>query len=195
MDALAQQLPQIISAAAQSPLGILALLVVALAALAYVFFARASEKARLGVFVLLFAGVAGFAVALLRAAPRAADAGAATATAQESTPATGSIGAASDATPVAIDPAALSAEARILLREAAADEGGMVTLVYYGAGSELSANDKNLLPDQSPRTLATWEGALKELRDAGLLSANSPDSEIFHVTRAGFEAAKRLPAP
>lgn len=193
MDALAQQLPQIISAAAQSPLGILALLVVALAALAYVFFARASEKARLGVFVLLFAGVAGFAVALLRAAPRAPDAGAATV--RDSTLATGSIGAASDATPAAIDPTALSAEARILLREADADEGGMVTLVHYGAGSELSANDKNLLPDQSLRTLATWEGALKELLDAGLLSAKSPDAEIFHVTRAGFEAAKRLPAP
>lgn len=193
MDALAQQLPQIISAAAQSPLGILALLVVALAALAYVFFARASEKARLGVFLLLFAGVAGFAVALLRAAPRAADAGAATA--QDSTPGTGSIGATSDATPAAIDPAALSAEARILLREAAADEGGMVTYVHYGAGSELSANGRNVLPDQSPRTLASWEGALKELLDAGLLSANSPDAEIFRVTSAGFEVAKRLPAP
>jgi hypothetical protein len=169
VDALVQQLPQIITAAAQSTLGILALLVVALSALAYVFFARASEKARIGVFVLLFAGVAAFAVALMRAAP-------------------------AGVTPIA-HAAGLSTEAQVLLREAAADEGGMVTYVHYGAGSEMTANDRNLLPDQSPRTLATWEGALKELLDAGLVSANSPDAEIFRVTREGFEAAKRLPAP
>jgi hypothetical protein len=173
MEALAQQLPQIIAAAARSELGILALLVVALAGLAYVFFARASERARLAVFVLLFAGVVGFAAAMFRAAPRQSgnapvDAGS------------------------AFDPAGLSAEAQVVLREAAADPGGTVTLVHYGGGSELTANDRNLLPDPSRRTLATWEAAVQELLAAGLLSAGSPDAEVFHVTREGYEVAGRL---
>ena len=60
MDQLFTGLPDVIKAAAQSQLGILALLVVALAVLAYVFFAKASEKIRVGIFVLLFAGVIGF---------------------------------------------------------------------------------------------------------------------------------------
>ncbi len=173
MDSLAQQLPQIIAAAAQSELGILALLVVALAALAYVFFARASERARLGVFVLLFAGVVGFAAAMFQAAPR------------EPTHAK------ADRAP-ASSPEALSAEAQVVLRAAAADPGGVVTLVHYGGGSELTAGDRNLLPDQSPRTRAVWEGALRELLAAGLLSANSADAEIFRVTREGYAVAGRL---
>lgn len=43
----------------------MALLSVALAVLACFFFASASEKVRVGIFVLLFAGVAGFCVANL----------------------------------------------------------------------------------------------------------------------------------
>lgn len=173
MDSLAQQLPQIIAAAARSELGILALSVVALAALAYVFFARASERARLGVFVLLFAGVVGFATAMFQAAPQRS-------------------GDASVDGKSVVGPETLSAEAQVLLREAAADPGGMVTFAHYGGGSELTAGDRNLLPDQAPRTLAVWEGALKELLTAGLLSAKSADAEIFRVTRQGYEVAARL---
>ena len=173
MDALAPQLPHIIAAAAQSELGILALLVVALAALAYVFFARASERARLGVFVLLFAGVVGFALAMFQAAPHP--------------PMAARING-----KLAVNPETLSSEARVVLREAAADPGGAVTLVHYGAGSELIANDRNLLPDPTRRTLATWEAALQELLAAGLLSATRTDAEIFRVTREGYEVAGRL---
>jgi len=61
MDQLFKSLPDIIKAAAQSQLGILALLVVALSILAYVFFAKATVNVRVGIFVLLFAGVVGSA--------------------------------------------------------------------------------------------------------------------------------------
>jgi len=66
MDELAKNLPAIIGAAAQSNLGILALFAIALSGLAYVFFARASERARIGIFVLLFFGVSAFGAAIMQ---------------------------------------------------------------------------------------------------------------------------------
>lgn len=54
MDNLSENLPQIISAAAESHLGILALLSIALSVLAYFFFSSASEKVKVGIFTLLF---------------------------------------------------------------------------------------------------------------------------------------------
>jgi hypothetical protein len=64
MNDLSANLPQIISAAAQSPLGILALLSLALSVLAYFFFAQASEKVKVGIFGMLFVGVVGFGAAM-----------------------------------------------------------------------------------------------------------------------------------
>ena len=179
MDKLIEQLPQIITAAAQSYLGILALLSVALAVLAYFFFASASEKVKVGIFVLLFLGVAGFAAAMFRAAP---------------TPA----GPAHDTSPQpAPDPlASLSSEAKRLLKEAAEDPAGVVQFAHYGMGGELITNDKNLLPDNNrtdPRATAAWEAALKELVDGGLLAARGTSWEIFDVTKKGYDAADRLP--
>ena len=66
MNNLIEHLPEIISAAAQSYLGMLALLSVALSVLAVMFFVKASEPVRAGVFGLLFLGVAGFGVVVLR---------------------------------------------------------------------------------------------------------------------------------
>jgi hypothetical protein len=169
MDKLIDHLPQIITAAAQSYLGIMALLSVALAVLAYFFFASASEKVKVGIFVLLFLGVAGFGAAMFRAAPPQP----------------------------APDPlASLSSEAKQLLKEAAADPAGIVQFAHYGTGDELVTNDKNLLPDNNrtePRATAAWEAALKELVDGGLLTARGTSWEIFEVTKRGYDAAERLP--
>jgi hypothetical protein len=66
MDKLSANLPQIIGAAAQSNLGILALLCIALSILAYLFFSTASQTVKVGIFVLLFGGVAFFTVAIYR---------------------------------------------------------------------------------------------------------------------------------
>ena len=179
MDKLIEQLPQIITAAAQSYLGILALLSVALAVLAYFFFASASEKVKVGIFVLLFLGVAGFGAAMFRAAPTAA-------------------GAAHDTShqPAADPLASLSTEAKLLLKEAASDPAGIVQFAHYGTGDELVTNDKNLLPDNNrsdPRATAAWEAALKELVDGGLLAARGTAWEVFEVTKKGYDAAQRLP--
>jgi hypothetical protein len=73
MDATAlEHVPAIIEQAARSPLGLFALMVIALSALGFVFFRGASERARVAIFVMLFAGVAAFGVAALRSAPSAA---------------------------------------------------------------------------------------------------------------------------
>lgn len=179
MDAVIEHLPQIITAAAQSYLGILALLSVALAVLAYFFFASASEKVKVGIFVLLFLGVAGFGAAMFRAAPTAA-------------------GAAHDTAPQpAADPlASLSNEAKQLLKEATRDPAGIVQFAHYGMGDALITNDRNLLPDNNradARTTAAWEAALKDLVDGGLLAARGTSWEVFEVTKKGYDAADRLP--
>lgn len=176
MEQLFKSLPDIIKAAAQSQLGILALLVVALSILAYVFFARASVKTRVGIFVLLFAGVIGFGAAVLRASdpvvvpPPAPDGGA--------------------------PKAGLSNEARTLLVGAAADPGGLVLYEKFGAGVDLHTNGVSLLTDKSDhRAVATWEAALEELVDHGLLAARGDRGEVYEITKKGYAAATAASRP
>lgn len=165
MDALAQRLPEIITAAAQSYLGILALLSVALSLLAYFFFAKASEKVKVGIFVLLFLGVIAFGAAMFRA---------------------------SHDSPAAA-PAALSNEAQILLKEAAADPSGLVLFERYGASVDLHTNGVSLLTSKEDhRALALWESALQELVRDGLLNAQGERGEVFEITKQGYDAAKRI---
>ena len=60
---------EIIKSAAQSDLGILALMILAVCLLALVFFRKASERIRLGIFLLLFGGVALFTVSVISKTP------------------------------------------------------------------------------------------------------------------------------
>ena len=68
-----QHLPAIIEQAAKSPLGLIALMVMALAGMAFVFFKTASERTRVGIFLLLLAGVAAFSAAAMRVSPAGGD--------------------------------------------------------------------------------------------------------------------------
>lgn len=65
MDKLSENVAKIIAAAAQSTLGIFAMLVIGIAVLAYLFFSAATEKIKVGIFVLLFCGVAAFGWAIV----------------------------------------------------------------------------------------------------------------------------------
>ncbi|MDB6063030.1 MAG: hypothetical protein JWM78_3133 [Verrucomicrobiaceae bacterium] len=170
MDALTANLPAIISAAAQSYLGILALLSVALSVLAYFFFARASDKIKVGIFVLLFLGVAGFAAAVFQAA----------ATAQ---------------TPLisnAAKPASLSKEAKLILKKASADPAGIITFEHFGGGVDLQTNGESFITDQSRQVIATWEAALQELVDGQLLVVRDKNGEVFEITKKGYDAAEHI---
>ena len=169
MDKLIEHLPQIITSAAQSYLGTLALLSIALSVLAYFFFAKASEKVKVGIFVLLFLGVIGFGGAMFRA----------------------STGASITTQPVA--PAvSLSSEAKTLLKGAAQDPAGLVLFERYGAGVDLHTNGVSLLTSKADhRVLATWEAALQELVKDGLLINRGNRGEIFEITKKGYDVAKQ----
>jgi len=169
MDKLLNHLPEIITAAAQSYLGTLALLSVALAFLAYFFFAKASEKVKVGIFVLLFLGVLGFGWAMFRA----------------------STGASISPQPVA-SIATLSKEAKIILKEAALDPSGLVLFERYGTSVDLHTNGKSLLTSKEDHhALAAWESALQELVKDGLLVARGDRGEVFEITKMGYDAAER----
>lgn len=168
MDSLAQSVPEIITAAAQSHLGILALLSISLSVLAYFFFSKASEKIKVVIFVLLFAGVVGFGFAMFRVAQ------------DPSTP----------TTPRA--ELSLSTEAKTLLKGAASDPAGLVQFERYGASVDLHTNGISLLTDKSDhRVMATWEAALKELVDGGLFIAHGDKGEVFEITKKGYDVAQR----
>jgi hypothetical protein len=168
MDKLMEHLPEIITAAAQSYLGILALLSVALSVLAYFFFAKASEKVKVGIFVLLFLGVIGFGGAMFRASGDAS---------MSLQPA------------ASVDP--LSSEAKVLLDGASLDPSGLVLFERFGAGVDLHTNGVSLLTSKEDRhALAVWESALQELVKNGLLVARGDRGEIFEITKKGYEVAR-----
>jgi hypothetical protein len=64
MEKLFQAVPEIIANAAKNPLGIVALIVIALSVIAYFFFSSASERARLLIFVMMFLGAVGVGSAI-----------------------------------------------------------------------------------------------------------------------------------
>ncbi len=164
MDKLIERLPEIITAAAQSHLGILALLSVALSLLAYFFFARASEKVKVGIFVLLFLGVIAFGVAMFRV---------------------------SQDSPIPPQ-AVLSEEAKTLLKGAALDPSGLILFERYGASVDLHTNGVSLLTSKADhRALALWESALRELVKDGLLISRGERGEVFEITKQGYDVAKR----
>jgi len=169
MDKIIEHLPAIITAAAQSFLGTFALLSVALSVLAYFFFAKARENVKVGVFVLLFLGVLGFATAMFRE----------------------SAGSSVTSQP-AVSTAPLSKEAKILLKGAAADPSGLVLFERFGASVDLHTNGESLFTDKADhQTLATWEAALQELVEAGLFVDRGDHGEIYEITKKGYDEAKR----
>ena len=73
MDKIFSAAPELIAEAAKSTLGLAALMVIVLAALGFFFFRGASEKARVGIFLALLAGTAGFIAAVLSQEPAGGD--------------------------------------------------------------------------------------------------------------------------
>jgi len=66
---LIEHAPDIIEKAAQSPLGIFALMILVVGVLAVLFFERAPVRVRVFIFVLIFGGVSAFGVAVVREIP------------------------------------------------------------------------------------------------------------------------------
>ncbi|MET0986335.1 MAG: hypothetical protein ABW034_13105 [Steroidobacteraceae bacterium] len=164
MDTLIGRLPEIITAAAQSYLGMLALLSVALSVLAYFFFATASEKVKVGIFVMLFLGALSFGIAMFRVSH-------------------------DSPTPTRT---ALSHEAKTILKAVASDPSGLVLFERYGEGVDLHTNGVSLLTSKEDHhALASWESALQELVEGGLLVPRGERGEVFEITKQGYDAANR----
>ena len=87
----------------------------------------------------------------------------------------------------------ITAEAQTLLKEASQDSVGSITRMPMRGSLLVQTNGKVLPQDSSAKTRATWEGAIKELEELGLIEAKGYKREIFAVTRKGYDAAALLP--
>ena len=87
----------------------------------------------------------------------------------------------------------LSAEARVLLKEAANGDGTIRCQRHLG-GEDISASGKSILPDSEPRTLASWRGGILDLQRLGFIDEgrHSEHAERYRVTREGYAAAEKL---
>jgi hypothetical protein len=86
----------------------------------------------------------------------------------------------------------LSAEARLLLKEASQDTGGTIILARYIGGTAIQTNGKNLIPSNEPREIAKWESALDELISNALVAHRGYKGEIFEITNLGYQIADMI---
>ncbi len=96
--------------------------------------------------------------------------------------------------PQPADTFTLSREAQALLLECADDPGGMILRIRTGAGTSIQSGRKNFIADQSARSVALWESALKELTDNGMVLSAGTRGEVYKLTRKGYELADLLRA-
>jgi hypothetical protein len=87
----------------------------------------------------------------------------------------------------------LSAEAKAILKAAAAGDGRIMHLSSLG-GMDIHAGGKSMIPDRDARTIARWEGGLEDLQRRRYIKDVGHKREIFEVTREGYEAADEMPA-
>lgn len=86
----------------------------------------------------------------------------------------------------------LSEEAKAILREAAKADG-FILLQRTLTDTWIRVNGKVMNLDLKPRTLARWEGGLEELQRRRYIKDTGHSSEIFKVTKEGYDAADALP--
>lgn len=86
----------------------------------------------------------------------------------------------------------LTAEARVLLKEASLDPHGSVLYVRYIGGTDIQTNQKNLIPSKDRREVAKWEQALQDLVDLDLLVTRGHKGEVFEVSNRGYQVAEMI---
>jgi len=87
---------------------------------------------------------------------------------------------------------ALSVEASQLLTEASLDTSGVVLRLRTFQGLTIQTNGRNLVDSPDPKIEASWEEAVRNLTDNGLLQVRGGNGEVFSVTDAGFQVADIL---
>jgi hypothetical protein len=83
----------------------------------------------------------------------------------------------------------LSEESKTLLSEAVEDPNGDIMSINTFDGRTIQTNNKNLNSENTARSRALWENALKELEDFQLIESANYKREIFKVTKLGYEVA------
>ncbi len=86
----------------------------------------------------------------------------------------------------------LSPEARVLLKEASQDRGGMIIHARYIGGTSIQTNEKNLIPSNERREIAKWEQALEELKAKDLVVDRGHTGEVFEITNLGYQVADMI---
>ncbi len=89
----------------------------------------------------------------------------------------------------------LSDEAKVLLKAASQDSYGYIVYEISTNGTAIQSGDNkfsdtNIIPDQSPRVLARWRAALKELKEADLLE--DKNGRYFQITDHGYTVADTI---
>lgn len=94
-------------------------------------------------------------------------------------------------TPLNIGPSVpeLSQEARNLLTEAVKSHNGDIRRLRMSGVLQILTNRKNLIPENTARARAAWEGALEELARLDFVEVSNTNRDYFRVTRKGYEMA------
>ena len=87
---------------------------------------------------------------------------------------------------------ALSSDARVLLKEASKDSGGIIIRARYIGGTAIQTNGKNLIPSSEPREVAKWEHALEQLTLKGLVVDQGHKGEVFGISNLGYQVADMI---
>jgi hypothetical protein len=85
----------------------------------------------------------------------------------------------------------LSPEAKTILKAAASGDGHI--LCHKGLGAQtIQVGGKQIIPDQSPRTVALWAGGIEDLQRRRYIMDVGHKGEFFQISREGYEAADTL---
>ncbi|MHC8324812.1 DUF4062 domain-containing protein [Pseudomonas sp. LB1P83] len=86
----------------------------------------------------------------------------------------------------------LTAEARVLLKQASQDPHGIIMYLRHLNGTNVQTNGKNLVGSRDRREIAKWEHALEDLRAKGLVVARGDKGEMNELTNLGFQIADMI---
>jgi len=88
--------------------------------------------------------------------------------------------------------ASLNTESRELLVQAAEDKNGTIMRVQTLGGLGIQTNGRQFAERGDPRSEATWDGALRRLRELDLLQDVGHKGQVFRLTDQGYEVADRI---
>ncbi|MFW8567262.1 hypothetical protein [Orrella sp. 11846] len=86
----------------------------------------------------------------------------------------------------------ISAEARILLKEASLDDHGTILYIRHLGGTDIQVNGKNIISSGVRREIAKWEQALNELVALDLVAGRGQNGEFFELTNLGYQISEMI---